>query len=97
MAISTKTTSMLLSAAFRARFAIARPLAVQKAFYTEGAIPRGGGAFSEKENAIENKYIHEQEMLKIQQLKEKLAKAQESIDSTKKELDEHIEKQKKSQ
>ncbi|KAJ1908800.1 hypothetical protein IWQ60_011520 [Tieghemiomyces parasiticus] len=83
----------------RARFLSAGFIAsqVQKANYTEGAIGKAGGSFKEKENALENKYIHDQEMAKIKKLQEQLAAAQDSVDSVKNELKEHVDKMSKQQ
>ncbi|KAJ1963191.1 hypothetical protein IWQ62_003293 [Dispira parvispora] len=68
---------------------------MQMAYYTEGAVPSAGGKFKEKENALENQYMRQQDALKLKKLQEQLEAAQQSVDSVKKELQEHVEKNNK--
>ncbi|KAJ1650960.1 hypothetical protein IWQ61_008363 [Dispira simplex] len=63
---------------------------MQMAHYTEGAVPSGGGKFKEKENALENQYMRQQDALKLKKLQEQLEAAQKSVDSVKEELQEHV-------
>ncbi|KAJ2754774.1 hypothetical protein GGI19_002157 [Coemansia pectinata] len=49
--------------------------------YTDG--------FSERENAFENKYIRDQEMKKIQALRDQLEKAKKQVDELEAKIGEH--------
>ncbi|KAJ2003300.1 hypothetical protein GGI02_003770 [Coemansia sp. RSA 2322] len=59
----------------------ARMAVVQARQYTD--------RFSERENAYENKYIRDQEMKKVQALREQLEKAQKQVEEIASKIDEH--------
>ncbi|KAJ2879254.1 hypothetical protein IWW38_006151 [Coemansia aciculifera] len=73
---------MLRTIAQRQRTAIVAPIrAAITRQYTD--------KFSERENAYENKYIREQEMKKIQALRDQLDKAKKQVDELEAKIGEH--------